>query len=232
MLVLLLTVSAHARISPAPGNPAKPAGAPAPSVTFGIGASDSVFADGGRYRVLYDWRGDHRFRLISAASPSGNAEADLQSPASTACTSITSQVGGTVGLLPVFSTDNGTVLAKCNVEVSDIFEQYTGTYVGDVGIGTTSPTQILTVNGPNEILSTGTGAGFKFGDRTTGNTETTVWYTSNSISRLYRSDLTTNGGDAMSVALNSAKDQAYVGINTDQPGLSAASLRRCKHDWQ
>jgi len=48
MLVSLLTVSAHARVSPAaPADPAKPGGTPAPSVTFGIGASDSVFAGGG-----------------------------------------------------------------------------------------------------------------------------------------------------------------------------------------
>ncbi len=36
---------------------------------------------------------------------------------------------------------------------------------GNIGIGTTSPGSIFHVNGPNEIYSTGAGAGFKFRDR-------------------------------------------------------------------
>lgn len=51
MFVWIFALSAHARVSPVgpatPGDPAKPGGAPAPAATFGIGASDSVFAGGG-----------------------------------------------------------------------------------------------------------------------------------------------------------------------------------------
>jgi len=51
MLVSLFALSAHARVSPAhgasPGDPASPKGTPAPSATFGIVPSDSVFSGGG-----------------------------------------------------------------------------------------------------------------------------------------------------------------------------------------
>ncbi len=45
MLISPFALSAHARVSPA--SPGDPAGKPTPSVTFGIGPGDSVFAGGG-----------------------------------------------------------------------------------------------------------------------------------------------------------------------------------------
>ena len=66
---------------------------------------------------------------------------------------------------------------------------------GNVGIGTTAPTQILHVNGPDEILSTGTGAGFKFRDRSSPSPTTDwVWYASGDLARLY-----TRGVDTITV---------------------------------
>jgi hypothetical protein len=50
MAVALFALPTHARTSPAnPGDPAEPGGTPERSVTFGIGASDSVFSGGGAF---------------------------------------------------------------------------------------------------------------------------------------------------------------------------------------
>ena len=77
---------------------------------------------------------------------------------------------------------------------------------GNVGIGTTSPVQKLHVDGTSEILSTGSGAGFKFRMRD-GGTDS-VWYGSGNVSRFWRSDV----GDI--IGINSAGN---VGIGTTGP---------------
>ncbi|GIV29130.1 MAG: hypothetical protein KatS3mg028_0196 [Bacteroidia bacterium] len=56
---------------------------------------------------------------------------------------------------------------------------------GNVGIGTNSPENILHVNG-NEILSTGTLAGFKFRDRGGASTDNWAWYSSSNVARFWR----------------------------------------------
>jgi hypothetical protein len=63
MLAFLFVVPAHACALPAnsasPRDPGTPGVAPARSATFGIGPNDSVFARVERFRVVYDWRGNH-----------------------------------------------------------------------------------------------------------------------------------------------------------------------------
>ncbi len=63
-----------------------------------------------------------------------------------------------------------------------------------IGIGTSTPEQMLHVNGANEILTTGTGAGFKFRERGGGAADW-VWYAVNGRARLARVGV----GDFMSV---------------------------------
>ena len=61
------------------------------------------------------------------------------------------------------------------------------TNTGNVGVGTAAPEQSLHVNGPNEILSTGAGAGFKFRDRnSTTSADDWVWYSSGNVARFWR----------------------------------------------
>jgi hypothetical protein len=76
-----------------------------------------------------------------------------------------------------------------------------------MGLGTTSPQQVLHVNGANEILSTGTGAGFKFQMRDS--KTTSVWYGSGNVSRFWRSDY----GDVLGIT-----GAGQVGIGTTKPG--------------
>jgi hypothetical protein len=119
---------------------------------------------------------------------------------------------GTANFIPIWtdSSDLGD---------SVLYQTGSGTSV-KVGIGTTTPSEILHVNGSSEVLSTGGGAGFKFQDRNAPtNAEYAVWYSLDGITRLWRSDLN-DGSDAMSVALNSGNALAYVGINTDSPAYA------------
>ena len=69
----------------------------------------------------------------------------------------------------------------------------------NVGIGTTLPQQKLHVDGSSEILSTGSGAGFKFRDRSsTSFTDDWVWYSMGNVARFFRSGV----GDLMTVQTN------------------------------
>jgi hypothetical protein len=82
-------------------------------------------------------------------------------------------------------------------------------YDGKVGIGTPIPEQILHAHGPSEVLSTGTGAGYKFRDRASKvNTDDWVWYSSDNIARFWRA----TKGDLIGVLPN-----GNVGIGTLKP---------------
>lgn len=80
---------------------------------------------------------------------------------------------------------------------------------GKVGIGHLNPEQILHVDGASEIMSTGTGAGFKFRDRgSTSNADDWVWYSNNNIARFWREGT----GDLMAITTDGS-----VGIGTNAP---------------
>jgi hypothetical protein len=79
-----------------------------------------------------------------------------------------------------------------------------------VGVGTTGPEQTLHVNGPSEILSTGSGAGFKFRNRgSTTSADDWVWYSSGNKARFWRAGV----GDLLGITTN-----GNVGIGTTDPG--------------
>ncbi len=79
---------------------------------------------------------------------------------------------------------------------------------GNVGIGTTSPTSILQVNGSSPMTSTGTGAGFSFQDRAGGASPYGEWYSTADVARFWRSDK----GDIIGVT-----STGNVGIGTTSP---------------
>jgi hypothetical protein len=59
-----------------------------------------------------------------------------------------------------------------------------------VGIGTAAPEQVLHVHGPTEILSTGTGSGFKFRNRGSATSaDDWVWYSDGNIARFWRAGI-------------------------------------------
>ena len=168
--------------------------------------------------MVYDWRAERRFRLIPAASPLSRAKEAWQSPATAACSSITSQNGGANYVIPMFSPSNG-VASTCNIE------QALGQAVTIGGSGTNAAS--LTVIG-DEIISEGSASGFNFQDRAGGATPPySVWYQavptggSTSMARLYRYGFSSNYGDLMSAgpAPNNS-GLARVGIGTDSPGVN------------
>jgi hypothetical protein len=107
---------------------------------------------------------------------------------------------GTANYVPLWLDNNGTL-------GNSVFYQASN---GNMGLGTTSPQQVLHVNGANEILSTGTGAGFKFQMRDS--KTTSVWYGYGNVSRFYRSDV----GDILGITSN-GNGTANVGIGTMAP---------------
>lgn len=78
---------------------------------------------------------------------------------------------------------------------SDANNNISNTNTGNVGIGTVNPEQVLHANGASEILSTGSGAGFKFRDRGQVGTDNWVWYSTGNIARFWRQGV----GDLMGV---------------------------------
>jgi hypothetical protein len=80
-----------------------------------------------------------------------------------------------------------------------------------VGLGTTTPAQVFQVNGASEILSTGSGAGFKFQDRAGGTSTYGVWYSKSNVARFWRSDL----GDVLGITSTGS-----VGIGTTAPSAT------------
>jgi hypothetical protein len=115
----------------------------------------TAFSLGGRFRVVYDWRGDRRFHVISLPLRfSANfASLPAQPAPPSACSSITSGAGGTYGppkwFLPFFDT------SACNIENSPIFQYVTGsqTLFGIVTTGGSSftPTVNLEVQGSASV---------------------------------------------------------------------------------
>lgn len=153
LFTLIFTPPVQARVSPAP------AGKPAPSPTFGIGAGDSVFAGGGRYRVVYDWRGDHRFRLISVTSSRlGSLPRASAAAPPNPCPSpvIDSGSAGLVaeygGVCTIVATSNlyavsGGLGIGANPPHALLEVNGNAAFDADVGIGTTSPSFLLDVRG-------------------------------------------------------------------------------------
>lgn len=135
----------------ASGGPGDPAGTPVPSVTFGIGPGDSVFAGAGRFRVVYDWRGDHLFRLIPVlpARSSSSVTVPLASPP-TACSTYTiDQASSPFNVIAEYS-------AVCTIQGSATIWDIGGS----VGIGTSTPsaTVKLEVNGTAQFDTNVSGA--------------------------------------------------------------------------
>ncbi|MCO6512756.1 MAG: tail fiber domain-containing protein [Aridibacter famidurans] len=86
----------------------------------------------------------------------------------------------------------------------------TSLMIDKVGIGTDLPESMLHVQGQNEILSTGTGAGFKFRDRTNSTADNDwAWYSNGNTARLWRAGL----GDILYVSSN-----GFLGIGNQFPG--------------
>jgi hypothetical protein len=80
-----------------------------------------------------------------------------------------------------------------------------------VGIGTSAPQQKLHVDGTSEILSTGTGGGFKFRDRgSTSTADDWVWYSNANIARFFRAGT----GDLITIGTN-----GNVGIGVPSPAF-------------
>jgi hypothetical protein len=100
---------------------------------------------------------------------------------------------------------------------------------GNVGIGTTTPEQRLHVDGASEILSSGSGAGFKFRDRGTASfTGDWVWYSAGDIARLFKATvgdllfINTNGNLGVGASSPTARLQVTGGdaaITTQSKGL-------------
>jgi len=130
----------------------------------------------------------------AAGSGSGKGEAEKKQRS----TSISGS--GTANYVPLWLDNNGTL-------GNSVFYQASN---GNMGLGTTSPQQVLQVNGANEILSTGTGAGYKF--RMRDGTTDSVWYGSGNVSRFFRTDL----GDIIGIT-NNGNGAANVGIGTIAP---------------
>jgi hypothetical protein len=127
----------------------------------------------------------------AAGSGSGKGEAEKKQRSTSPSGS------GTANYVPLWLDNNGTL-------GNSVFYQASN---GNMGLGTTSPQQVLHVNGANEILSTGTGAGFKFQMRDS--KTTSVWYGSGNVSRFWRSDY----GDVLGIT-----GAGQVGIGTTKPG--------------
>jgi hypothetical protein len=85
-----------------------------------------------------------------------------------------------IGALASVTQNNSLILGSIN-------GVNTATADTRVGIGTTAPQQKLHVDGDTEILSSGTGAGFKFRDRgSTSFNDDWVWYSDGNIAKLFR----------------------------------------------
>jgi hypothetical protein len=79
---------------------------------------------------------------------------------------------------------------------------------GNVGVGTKAPAQRLHVDGGSEVLSTGSGAGYKFRDRGSQTVNDWVWYSQGSVARFHR----VNVGDLLSI-----NNSGNVGVGTLSP---------------
>jgi len=101
--------------------------------------------------------------------------------------------------------------------VTNHLERMRVTSAGLVGIGTTSPMNILHVDGATPVLSTGSGAGLEFQDRSGGSSPETEWYGTGSVSRLWRSDVTTNHGSGSHSDVMGLSNNGVPGVLYTQP---------------
>ncbi|HEV2425724.1 MAG TPA: hypothetical protein VGZ29_12925 [Terriglobia bacterium] len=145
--------------------------------------------------------GSASLKATGAGAPGGgaaSAKGKIKTPA------LTITGGGTTNYVPLWT--GSTALGN-----SVLFQTGSGS-TAKIGIGTTAPLQILHVNGSSEILSTGSGAGFKFQDRAGGTSPYGVWYSMGSVARFWRSDLNGKGGDVLGIT-----STGNVGIGTTSP---------------
>jgi hypothetical protein len=147
--------------------------------------------------------------LVSAAASTASVQDDIiavmKADGGIATGHVESGFFGTFSNHPVgFGVNNTTYMFMSNG----------GTTLGYVGVGTTSPTNILHVNGATPILSTGTGAGFEFQDRAGGTSPETEWYGKGNVSRLWRSDVSTNNGSGFLGDVMGLSNNGLPGVGT------------------
>lgn len=110
---------------------------------------------------------------------------------------------GTTNYVPLWT--GSTTLGN-----SALFQTGSGA-TAKVGIGTTTPTYSLQVNGSTPIYSTGSGAGLAFQDRAGGASADGEWYSLGNVARFWRSD----HGDVLGITGN-----GYMGIGTTAPSVN------------
>jgi hypothetical protein len=98
-------------------------------------------------------------------------------------------IGGRLARAAVFGL---LALAAATLQFSEARAQWatsgtTTSTTNTVGVGTAAPEQALHVNGPTEILSTGSGSGFKFRNRgSAASADDWVWYSVDNVARFWR----------------------------------------------
>ncbi len=130
----------------------------------------------------------------AAAGATATAKSETKKPASNVTGS------GTTNYVPLWTSSS-------NLGNSALFQTGSGS-TAMVGIGTTSPTNALQVNGPTPIYSTGSGAGLAFQDRTGGTSPYAEWYSTGDVARFWWSDK----GDIVGITT-----AGNVGIGTTSP---------------
>ncbi|HEV2423635.1 MAG TPA: hypothetical protein VGZ29_02285 [Terriglobia bacterium] len=141
----------------------------------------------------------------AGAAVAGASTAQARSSSTDAAPSVLPAISGsgTTDYLPMWTSTSA-------LGNSVLYQTGSGS-TAKVGVGTTAPAQVLHVNGASEILSTGSGAGFKFQDRAGGSSPYGVWYSKSSVARFWRSDF----GDILGIT-----STGNVGIGTTAPSAT------------